>query len=45
VELTKVPKIGGRRRKKGGGMKNKMGPVHGWRATASCRLVLTGKNK
>jgi hypothetical protein len=42
VELTKVPKSGGRRKKRGGGkkngggMKNKMGPAHGWRA---CPIV------
>jgi hypothetical protein len=41
VELTKVPKSGGRRRKngggkrkKGGGKKNKMGPARGRRVTS-----------
>jgi hypothetical protein len=35
VELTEVRKSGGRKRKKGGGMKNKMEPAHGWQAIAS----------
>jgi hypothetical protein len=34
VELTKVPKSGGRRREKGGGKKNKMGPTCGCWVTA-----------
>jgi hypothetical protein len=35
VELTKMPKSGGRRKKNGGGKKNKMGLVHGRWATAT----------